>query len=155
MLLEFNKNVTVLTLPVMELDASNSKVLVDGKPYKARLSVNDPRIVHGIPKQLQQPSDDGKVYFDGNLTDGCDYIDSTNDMIMQNQTTFVTQELFTSKQENIDRYKELIVNAYKALPSVWSYSCNDNAVDDKESIEIDWIDSPEVTEDWAEKCQNK
>jgi len=76
----FPNEVELLALPVIEYWGSNQKVRVDVNPWKWRLSRNNPRITHGIPKTHQKTADDGTLKSRG--SDGTDYVFSdTNEPV--------------------------------------------------------------------------
>ncbi len=63
----------LISLPVVEFWGSKDKVRIDVNPWKWRISKNLPYITHGIPKELRQYDEDGKL-FSLPGSDGCDYI---------------------------------------------------------------------------------
>ena len=65
-------NIPLIALPVVEYWGSEGKVRVDVNPWKWRLSINDPNIIHGIPVHLRRKINGLEYAAQG--TDGCDYI---------------------------------------------------------------------------------
>jgi glycosyltransferase involved in cell wall biosynthesis len=68
----FPKEADLLALPVIEYWGDETKIRVDVNPWKWRLSRNNPRITHGLPKDQRLFDKDGTMYSAG--SDGDDYI---------------------------------------------------------------------------------
>lgn len=70
---DYPKNIYGISLPVVEYWGKNGKVRFDVTPWKWRVSLNHPRITHGIPGSSERTSNDGLKFAVG--SDGCDVID--------------------------------------------------------------------------------
>ena len=123
----FPRHADLISLPVVEYWGSTSKVRVDVNPWKWRLSRNNPKITHGIPKEFRKEDENGNLY-SGLGTDGCDYIDSeTFERIPH--ASFYTGEIHNLRvaalqgnEEALNNYQEWFSRVVEMLPGVHHYS---------------------------------
>lgn len=125
-----NPHVPVLALPVIEYWGGADKVRMDVTPWKWRLSVNDPRITHGIPKELRRVDADGNLCASAG-TDGCDmvYADTFERVP---HATFYTADVDNVRKVALlgdvpskTRYEQWFNHVVKAVPPVFHYSWYD------------------------------
>jgi hypothetical protein len=115
----------LMALPVVEYWGSKGKVRVDVNPWKWRLSVNSPRVTHGIPGNMRQIVD-GLLYA-RHGTDGCDYIDSiTLDVIpcMNFMTTYAEtlRRMAVYDSGKAAEYEAWFNRMVGMLPTVYHFS---------------------------------
>jgi hypothetical protein len=121
------KDVPLIALPVIEYWGSADKVRVDVTPWKWRLSRNNPKITHGIPRELRTTDGEGNLCaFEG--TDGCDmiHVDSFERIPFVN---FYTQEAdnfrqaaLLGNQSALAAYEQWFNTVVASIPSVFHYS---------------------------------
>lgn len=115
-------NTNLIILPVIDLYGTNKTSLTYRGQYKARFSKNLPEITHGIPKHLRKINEQGKLFCDINMSDGCDYIHTSTFEPINNQISFHGPVFFNALNNDIPKYKELMIASYKKFPSVFHYS---------------------------------
>jgi glycosyltransferase involved in cell wall biosynthesis len=122
----FPKGVNLVCLPVVEFWGSKGKVRMDVNPWKWRLSVNDPRITHGIPAMLRWYKDG--ILYARQGTDGCDYIDSDTGREIP-CLNFYSAEVHAARvralsgdEEAFSQYRNWFVGAMSSIPTVYHYS---------------------------------
>lgn len=124
----FPKDTDLLCLPVIEYWGSNGKVRCDIHNWKWRLSRNKPGLTHGVPRELRQYDEDGKL-FAKQGTDSCDPI-WLGDYSRVPFMNFYTQEVDSVRQKAIREEDETALADYegwynevvKNLPGVHHYS---------------------------------
>jgi len=126
---KFPKDMDLICLPVIEYWGGPEKIRVDVNPWKWRLSRNNPRITHGLPKSHRLFDAEGTMYSAG--SDGDDYIYSDT---LENvpSVSFYTREVDSARNAAIQGNKEAL-SAYQGwlnsvvqnLPGVYHYSWYD------------------------------
>ena len=125
----FPKGVDLIALPVVEYWGGNEKVRVDVNPWKWRLSRNNPKITHGLPKSHRRFDADGTMYSVG--SDGDDYIYSDT---LENvpYVTFYNNEVENARQhalmgnkDALTAYENWLNNVVDNVPGVYHYSWYD------------------------------
>lgn len=116
----------LIALPVIEFWGSTDKIRVDINPWKWRLSRNNPRITHGVPKDHRVYDENGELYSRG--SDGCCYIDR----VTHERVPFVTFMDPDAERARIEasRGDRQILEAYSIwmnqvaenVPGVYHYS---------------------------------
>lgn len=122
----FPKEVSLLALPVIEYWGSDMKMRVDVNPWKWRLSRNDPRITHGLPKDQRLFDSEGTMYSAG--SDGDDYI-YKDTLERVPYATFYTPEIdqmrnaaLQGNKQALDAYKNWVNTTCVNVPGVYHYS---------------------------------
>jgi len=126
---KFPKDVDLLCLPVIEYWGGPEKVRVDVNPWKWRLSRNNPKITHGLPKSHRRFDVDGTMYSAG--SDGDDYIyDDTLENVPS--ITFYSREVDAARiaalqgnKEALGVYQNWLNAVAENLPGVYHYSWYD------------------------------
>lgn len=118
----FPEDVSILSLPVVELWGSDRQVRTDRHSWKWRLTRNDFRITHGINRHARLVDEKtGKTYAKKGMSDGCEFIDvMTGDFIPHRN--FYTQELEDLRVNDPDEYGRRMNELFSNLPSVFHYS---------------------------------
>lgn len=126
----------IIGFPVVEPWGSNGKIRCDINPWKERLSVNFPKLTHGIPLQLRVYKD-GLLYAAPKTTDGCNLIhkDSGNParvIMLQDvlnlapgyspqRISYIKSKAAFNTESNVLYYD--IFNCFiDKLPFMWHYS---------------------------------
>jgi len=122
----FPKEVDLVCLPVVEFWGSSGKVRMDVNPWKWRLSVNSPKITHGIPVQLRWYKN-GLLYSRPG-SDGCDYIDSETGQPIQS-LSFYSNEVHEARikalsgdEEAHSQYSNWFSAVTQSVPTIYHYS---------------------------------
>lgn len=125
----FPKGVDLIALPVIEYWGGNDKIRVDVNPWKWRLSRNNPKITHGLPKSHRRFDAEGTMYSAG--SDGYDYIYSDT---LENvpYVTFYNNEVENARRHALMGNKDALVayenwmnNVVENVPGVYHYSWYD------------------------------
>ncbi len=130
LLRNFPMGVNVLSLPVIEYWGGPEKVRLDITPWKWRLTRNDPKVTHGIPKQLQLVDEDGLTYA-ALGTDGCDYINVDDHSLIPHASFYtsdvheVRMQALNGDSDAMEKYSEWFSRVVELLPSVYHYSWYD------------------------------
>jgi glycosyltransferase involved in cell wall biosynthesis/ADP-heptose:LPS heptosyltransferase len=121
----FPVDVDLLHLPVIELWGDNSTCRTDRHSWKWRLSRNNLRVTHGINvhARLMDPKT-GRYYAKEGQSDGCEYIDMVSGDHLPHRG-FYNKEVDTVRQQNPEKYGQLMNEIFSKLPSVWHYSWAD------------------------------
>jgi len=126
---KFPKNIDLVCLPVIEYWGGPEKVRVDVNPWKWRLSRNNPKITHGLPKSHRRYDEEGTMYSAG--SDGDDYIyEDTLENVPS--ISFYTKEIDNARQhamvgnkKALEVYEAWLNEVVKQLPGVYHYSWYD------------------------------
>ncbi len=126
----FPRNVSLVSLPVIEYWGGPDKVRMDINPWKWRLSTNHPDITHGVPTDLRNYDEDGKMYA-SHGTDSCDYIHKETGVRIHH-ASFYNEEIHNLRtrglngdEESRSKYEEWFKNVISVLPGVYHYSWYD------------------------------
>ena len=124
------KNMDLVALPVIEFWGKGEKVRIDVTPWKWRASRNKPHITHGIPANLRQFDEYGRL-FSSPGTDGCDYIRSdTFEPIpfinfYSQDADNARQSALSGNTDALHHYGEWLQSVCSSLPVVMHYSWYD------------------------------
>jgi glycosyltransferase involved in cell wall biosynthesis len=126
---KFPKDVDLLCLPVIEYWGGSEKVRVDVNPWKWRLSRNNPRITHGLPKSHRRFDEDGTMYSAGSDGDDYIYVDTLENVP---SVSFYTKEVDAARhaalqgnKEALASYQDWLNQVAENLPGVYHYSWYD------------------------------
>lgn len=125
----FPKEVDLVALPVIEYWGDEKKVRVDVNPWKWRLSRNNPRITHGVPKEQRLYDQDGTMYSAG--SDGDDYIfKDTLERVpfatfYGNDVDSARQAALAGNPDAIKGYNQWFNSVCVNVPGVYHYSWYD------------------------------
>jgi len=123
----FPAQVDLVSLPVVEYWGGPNKIRLDINPWKWRLSLNQPHITHGIPKDLELFDDDGNVYAKPG-TDGCDYIHQETGEIIAHANFYSSEahnlrmHALSKNEEALSMYQEWFSRNAEAYPVIHHYS---------------------------------
>jgi len=118
----FPEDVSVLSLPVVELWGSDKRVRTDRHSWKWRLTRNDFRITHGINRGARLTDEKtGKTYARRGMSDGCELIDVMTGEFISHRN-FYTQELEDLRVHDPEEYGRRMNETFGKLPSVFHYS---------------------------------
>lgn len=120
------KDVELISLPVVDFWGVEKKVRCDVNPWKWRISVNNPKITHGIPAPLRKIDKDENLYA-AQGTDGCDFIYEDGSYVPH--ASFYSQEAHNVRMYAVNGHTqalkdyEMWFNSVIAnIPSVYHYS---------------------------------
>ncbi len=125
----FPKEADLLALPVIEYWGDETKIRVDVNPWKWRLSRNNPRITHGVPKDQRRFDEEGTMYTAG--SDGDDYIykDSFERVpfatFYQNEVEGARQAAVQGNPQALEAYINWFNQVCVQVPGVYHYSWYD------------------------------
>lgn len=125
----FPAEADVLALPVIEFWGDESKTRVDVNPWKWRLSRNNPRITHGVPKDHRRFDSEGTMYSAG--SDGDDYIwKDTLERVpfatfYQNEVEGARQGAMQGNPQALEAYVNWFNQMSTKVPGVYHYSWYD------------------------------
>ncbi len=121
------KDIEIIALPVLEYWGPKGKCRIDVNPWKWRISRNNPKIIHGLPKDQRAFDKDGNMYSKG--ADGDDYIyEDTLERVPWAMTWTPDAEklrqisLQAKDQTVSDKYGELMSAYISHYPAIYHYS---------------------------------
>lgn len=108
------KSYPIIFLPMVEFWGSFDRIRADFFTWKQRLSVNDPRITHGIPLEYQVLDSNGHEYPKPFESDSCNYIYNE---VKQSVKSVVPVEVNNYAMPP-EEFSQFFHNALDLLPSV-------------------------------------
>jgi len=131
-LINKNKNIELMDLPVINFYRNKENIRLDPNPWKWRVSKNNPNIIHGIHAKARQfDSDKMRVTMNKKISDSCEIIYSDSLKIVPHKAVFPQSfakthyEIYNSKNitENIAKYlielENLVKNHIIILHDSW------------------------------------
>ena len=119
---KFPKDTDILHFPVVELWGDLEHCTARRHHWKWRMSRNKPEITHAINAFARLTSEStGKVYAKKGMSDGCEYVNvMTYDPLPHKG--FWNQQFDFLRQEQPEKYAEIMNQVFGHLPSVWHTS---------------------------------